>query len=136
MINYAFELREAFPDCKIYSNINLFGIAFVNLNNPKKLFKMRNKAKEYKKPLAALEIINIISDKIKNKILKGTGVITKDNVSLENAGKEAIAEEPLVKIEINTKAIAVAETAVNICLLVNFLPKNPPDKRPTNINNQ
>ena len=36
MVNYAFELREAFPDCKIYSNINLFGIAFVNLNNPKK----------------------------------------------------------------------------------------------------
>ena len=38
-----------------------------HLNNPKKLLKMRNKAKEYKKPLAALEIINIISDKIKNK---------------------------------------------------------------------
>ena len=36
MVNYAFELREAFPGCKIYSNINLFGIAFVNLNSPKK----------------------------------------------------------------------------------------------------
>lgn len=37
------------------------------LNNPLELIKMRNKANEYKKPLAAFKIIDIITDKIKSK---------------------------------------------------------------------